>query len=69
MAGTLSPIARWAVYDSNGDPLTGGKLYTYASGTSTLQDTFSDVALTTPNTNPVVASSSGPVSIDAPPVV
>lgn len=59
MAGTLSPIARWAVYDANGDPLTGGKLYTYASGTDTLQDTFSDVALLVPNPNPVIASSSG----------
>lgn len=40
-------------------PLAGGKLYFYASGTSTPLDTFSDDDLTVPNTNPVILNSEG----------
>ena len=42
-----------------GTPLSGAKLYFYASGTSTPQNTYSDAALTTANANPVVADSGG----------
>lgn len=45
--------------DGNGTPLAGGKLYFYEAGTSTPLNTYSDEALTTPNTNPVVANASG----------
>lgn len=45
--------------DSNGDPLSGAKLYFYESGTTTALDTFSDEGLTTANANPVVADSAG----------
>lgn len=45
---------------TTGDVGAGWKLYFYASGSSsTLQDTYSDTALTTPNANPVVADASG----------
>ena len=47
-----------SVYDSNGDPLAGAKLEFFESGTSTNIDSYSDSALTTPNTNPVIADSS-----------
>lgn len=40
-------------------PASGAKLYFYDTGTSTPKDTYSDSAATTPNTNPVVANSSG----------
>lgn len=46
-------------FDSNGDPLSGGKLYFYESGTSTPLNTYSDEARTVANTNPVVADSAG----------
>jgi hypothetical protein len=46
-------------FDSNGDPISGAKLYFYQTGTSTPQDTFSDSALSTANANPVVADSAG----------
>lgn len=46
-------------FDSNGDPLAGGKLYFYATGTLTPKDTFSDNALTAANANPVVADAGG----------
>jgi hypothetical protein len=48
-----------SVYDLNGHPLDGAKLYFYETGTSTPKDTYSDQALTTPNANPVIADSQG----------
>lgn len=49
--------------DSNGDPLSGGLVYTYATGGSTPKETYSDYAKTTPNANPVVLDSSGEAEI------
>lgn len=40
-------------------PRAGAKLYFYATGTSTPQNTYSDSTLSTPNTNPVIADSLG----------
>lgn len=40
-------------------PLVGGKLYTYAAGTSTPKATYQDAAGTTPNTNPITLDSAG----------
>jgi hypothetical protein len=48
-----------SVFDLNGHPLPGAKMYFYEPGTSTPKDTYSDEALTTPNTNPVIADSQG----------
>ena len=45
--------------DQNGLPYVGGTLSFYASGTSTPLATYSDKALTIPNTNPVVLDSAG----------
>lgn len=45
--------------DGDGVPLAGAKLYFYATGTSTPQDTYSDAGLTTPNSNPVLADADG----------
>lgn len=47
------------VTDSEGSPISGGLLYYYRAGTSTLQATYSDAAGTVPNTNPVVLNSAG----------
>jgi len=46
-------------FDNAGLPLVGGKLYTYAAGTTTLKATYSDAAATVPNTNPVILNSRG----------
>lgn len=51
------PIAQWV--NSLGVPLAGGKLYFYATGTSTPLATYSDSVLSVPNDNPVVADSTG----------
>ena len=45
--------------DSTGTALSGAKLFFYASGTSTKLNTYSDAALTIPNTNPVILDSAG----------
>lgn len=45
--------------DQNGDPVPGGLLNFFDTGTSTRKNTFSDAALTTANSNPVVLDSTG----------
>ena len=64
MAVILSPLAGagWQFFDDNGDPLTGGLIYTYAAGTTTPLTTFTDSTGATPNTNPIVLDSAGRVS-------
>jgi hypothetical protein len=49
--------------DSNGAPLVGGKLYTYAAGTTTPQVTYTDFGGGTPNANPVILDSRGEASV------
>ena len=49
--------------DSNGAPLVGGKLYTYAAGTTTPQVTYTDYVGGTPNANPVILDSRGEASV------
>jgi hypothetical protein len=58
MAGYLYD-PRVQTLDSSGATIAGATLTFYASGTTTPQDTFSDEALTVPNSNPVVADGSG----------
>jgi len=63
MAVTLSPIggAAGQFFDNNGDPLSGGKIYTYASGTTTNQTTYTTAAGSTAHTNPIILDSAGRV--------
>ncbi len=50
-------------FDDNGDPLSGGLVYTYASGTTTPRETYTDQGGGTPNANPVVLDSAGRAAI------
>ena len=63
MSGPLLSFPRFQAIDGNGNPLRGGKLYTYASGTSSNKATYSDFDLTTANTNPVILDSDGQATI------
>jgi hypothetical protein len=63
MAVTLSPNLRQRYLDANGNPLAGGKLYTYQAGTSTPQATYTDSTGGTPNTNPVILDANGEASV------
>lgn len=55
----LHPVLKPQYFDSNGDPLAGGKLYTYISGTTTPQATYTDSAGGTANTNPIILDANG----------
>jgi hypothetical protein len=50
-------------FDDNGDPLSGGKVYTYEAGTSTPLATYTDQSETVENSNPVVLDSRGEANI------
>jgi len=52
-----NPIA--LALDTAGNRISGAKMYSRLSGTTTPTNTFSDSLLTTPHTNPVVADSAG----------
>lgn len=60
----LLPEARQQFFDLNGNPLVGGKVYTYLAGSlSTLQATWQDALATTPNTNPIILDARGEATI------
>lgn len=62
MAAPLT-LALKQFFDDNGDPLAGGKLYSYAAGTTTPLATYSNAAGTTPNTNPVILDAAGRATV------
>jgi len=61
--GIIIPTPKAQFFDNSGDPLNGGKLYTYVTGTSTPAAVYSDIGLTTPHANPVVLDSAGRATI------
>ena len=63
MPTTLIPNPVMQFFDANGNPLVGGKLFTYAAGTTTPQATFTDYNGATANTNPVILNSRGEAAI------
>lgn len=63
MSAKLLPVLKQRFFDSNGDPLVGGKLYSYVAGTSTPAATYTDEAGATPNTNPVVLDANGEADV------
>lgn len=60
---TLTPSPKMQFFDANGNPLVGGKLYTYAAGTTTPLATYTDSTGGTPNTNPVILNARGEASV------
>lgn len=46
-------------FDDDGNPLSGGKIYTYAAGTTTPKATYTDAGGGTPADNPIDLDSSG----------
>ena len=59
----LSPNPKQQFFDANGEPLVGGKIYTYEAGTSTPAVTYVDAAGVTENTNPIILDSRGMCNI------
>lgn len=60
---TLAPTPKLQFFDANGAPLVGGKLYTYAAGTTTPLASYTDSAGNTANTNPVILDSRGEANV------
>jgi hypothetical protein len=48
-------------FDNNGNPLSGGKIYTYEAGTSTPLVTYTSSSGNTAHTNPIILDSAGRV--------
>lgn len=61
MSVNLSPVggAGAQFFDNNGDPLSGGKLYTYLAGTTTPQTSYTSSAGTIAQPNPIVLDAAG----------
>ena len=74
MAVFLSPVGGVAAqfFTDSGVPLSGGKLYTYAAGTTTPKTSYTSSSGATAHTNPIILDSAGRVPggeiwISAPP--
>jgi len=59
----LTPTPKQQIYGSDGNPLVGGKIYTYAAGTTTPLATYTDAGAGTANTNPIILNSLGQANI------
>jgi hypothetical protein len=59
MTVSISPEPRKQYEDTNGNPLSGGKLFFYAAGSSTKQDTYTTSAGSVANANPIILDSAG----------
>lgn len=55
----LMPVVRQRFFDADGNPMVGGRLYTYAAGTTTPQATYSDYSGGSANTNPIILDADG----------
>jgi hypothetical protein len=63
MAVNLSPLGGVGAqfFDNSGNPLTGGKIYTYAAGTTTSQATYTSSSGSTAHSNPIILDAAGRV--------
>ncbi len=59
----LTPTPKMQFESAAGVPLSGGKVYTYAAGTTTPQATYTDYTGATPNSNPIILDSRGEAAI------
>ena len=59
----ITPSAKTQFIGADGQPLVGGKVYTYVAGTTTPSPTYTDNTGATANTNPVILDSRGEANI------
>ncbi len=64
---TLSPVLKQKFFGNDGKPLNGGKLFSYATASSTKIATYQDAAGASPNTNPVILDYRGEANVFIPP--
>lgn len=60
---SLSPPPKLQFFGTDGLPLVGGKLYTYAAGTTTPLATYTDHTASSQNTNPIILNSAGQANV------
>ncbi len=60
---TPAPVIHQQFFSSSGVPLSGGRLFSYAAGTNTLQATYRDSTGSGTNTNPIILDSTGSANI------
>jgi len=63
MTAVLTPAPKAQFFTNNGEPLVGGKLYSYAAGTTTPLATYTTYAGNVANTNPVILDSRGEANV------
>jgi len=63
MPTMISTPPKLQFFDNAGNPLAGGKVYTYAAGTTTPQATYTDYTGGVANANPVILNTRGEASI------
>jgi hypothetical protein len=59
----LTPAPKMQFFDINGEPLVGGKVYTYQAGTTTPLATYTDNTGASANPNPVILNARGEAPI------
>jgi hypothetical protein len=59
----LAPLPKQRFTDGAGNPLVGGKIFTYQAGTTTKQSTYTDASGATSNANPTILDSRGEAAI------
>jgi len=59
----LGPTPKAQFFYANGEPLVGGKVYTYEAGTTTPLTTYTDASAAQANTNPIILDSRGEANI------
>lgn len=63
MTVTLTPSPKMQFFTAAGVPLVGGKLFTYASGTTVPLATYTESLGNTANTNPIILDSRGEAGV------
>ncbi len=61
--GFTIPVLKFRAFDADGNPLVGGKLYSYIADSTTPLSTYTDQGLGTPNDNPVVLDDRGEANV------
>lgn len=64
IAQLVTPLLAGLV-DATGQPLSGGKVYPFAAGTTTPKTTWTDITKSTPATHPIVLDAAGKAQIYA----
>ena len=59
MSAELAPLATPQFLDLNGNPLSGGLLYTYEAGSTTPKAVYKNLAADDPHSNPIILNSRG----------